>query len=97
MPKSQLPNGHLSLPNGDHDDDEKKSTEEAGVNGTGEEEIKEKVEDVKDAIVAKKDKALGQKGKDAAPKIDYPPNGYAHAPHWPLVRPLALWNMSYCI
>lgn len=85
VPKSQLPNGPVTLPNGDHDSDGKKSADDVTENGTDEKEIKEKVDDVKDAIVAKKDKLLGQKGKEATPKIDYPPNGYAHAPHWPLV------------
>lgn len=94
IPKDQLPNGHVAQPNGTHDSDEKKTTGDATENGADVKEIKEKVEDVKDAVVAKKDKILGQKGKEAAPKIDYPPNGYAHAPHWPLV---SLLRVEQCV
>ena len=63
--------------------------EEPEFNG----DIKEKVGDVKEAIVEEVQKTLkaekiappvGKKGKPASPAV-YKPNGYAHAPRWPQV------------
>lgn len=52
-------------------------------------DVKEKVPELKEAVVAKRDTRqveIGTKGKKEEKKV-YPPNGYAHAPHWPLVGP----------
>lgn len=95
VPKSQLPNGHLALPNGNHDSGKKDTAEEAEADGASgadveseKPNVKDKVEGAKEAIADTKSKVVGQKGKEATAKVNYPPNGYAHAPHWPLVRSL---------
>ncbi|WVR05699.1 hypothetical protein IAU60_002723 [Kwoniella sp. DSM 27419] len=41
--------------------------------------------DLKEKIVEKAEKRFGTKGKEAR-KVEVPPNGFAHAPHWPQLR-----------
>jgi hypothetical protein len=78
--KKSLPNGHLSeFPNGDVETSKNETSDEKS-------DITAKLEDVKEAVVDKAEKTIGQKGKDT-PKPEYAPNGYAHAPYWPLVSP----------
>jgi translocation protein SEC63 len=79
----ELPNGHLiDGPNGHADTEDEKKEDSSNERR----DSKETAEDVKDAVVDKAEKLVGQKGKDAAKPV-YPSNGYAHAPHWPLVCP----------
>lgn len=81
--KSSLPNGHL--PNGNE-----KSEAVDGVVG---DDVKEKISEAADVVLEKaaavteKVKQVGQKGKSksAGSSEKVVPNGYAHAPHWPLV------------
>lgn len=76
----ELPNGHLTnVPNGHVDSEESKDE-----SSDEQRDVKEELENVKDAVADKVEKVMGQKGKDAT-KPEYAPNGYAHAPHWPLV------------
>lgn len=76
----ELPNGHLSdIPNGHVDSDENKDD-----SSDEKRDLKAAVVDAKDAVLDKAEKVTGQKGKEAV-KPEYPANGYAHAPHWPLV------------
>jgi len=77
----ELPSGHLiDGPNGHTE-----SAEETKEDSSDEKrDLKAVAEDVKDAVVDQAEKVVGTKGKDAT-KPEYPANGYAHAPHWPLV------------
>ena len=53
-------------------------------------EVEQRVEDLKNDIISLAKEAggkeIGRKGKKDEEKPVYPPNGYAHAPHWPMVR-----------
>lgn len=77
----EVPNGHLiDGPNGHAELAEDKKEESSDEK----KDLKGIADDVKDAVVDKAEKVIGQKGKDDAKPV-YPANGYAHAPHWPLV------------
>lgn len=96
--KSSLPNGHVAT-NGDREDinAEPKSTGavDDAVDRVDEKtngDIKQQISDAKEVIAEKVESAkegvkqVGQKGKaKSAVKEKIVPNGYAHAPHWPLV------------
>jgi hypothetical protein len=70
---SDVPNAHAESTSDNAD-----PTDEKG-------DIETVVDDVKEAVAEKAEKIIGQQGKDATAKPEYAPNGYAHAPHWPLV------------
>jgi translocation protein SEC63 len=81
--KKSLPNGHLiEAPNGHAETTEGEETQNSSDEKR---DIKDVIEDVTDVVVDKAEKMVGQKGKEAIAKPEYAPNGYAHAPHWPLV------------
>jgi len=82
-----MPNGHLIDGPNAHAESEEETKEDSSDEKR---ELKDVAEDVKDAVVDKAEKVVGTKGKDAA-KPEYPANGYAHAPHWPLVSPAHLY------
>lgn len=96
-PAKALPNGdHVKeeKENGDAKPDASDlapKVEEAvsAVSSDSKSDVKERVEELKNDIVklAKEStSAVGQKGKESTKDTVYPPNGYAHAPRWPMVR-----------
>lgn len=77
--KNTVPNGHLvDGPNGHADTTPDDTSDEKR-------DVKDVAEDVKEIVAEKAEKVVGLKGKEAVAKPEYAPNGYAHAPHWPLV------------
>jgi translocation protein SEC63 len=107
-PKTSLPNGHVDADRArDTDsvqaveDAVEKVDEKADetINGMTNGDVKEKISEVKDIVIekaelaAEKVKQVGQKGKSkVGSKEKIIPNGYAHAPHWPLVSANKLFS-----
>jgi hypothetical protein len=93
------------LPNGDGPEEKVKSAApndavdvaEKVEGGVSNGDVKEKIEEVKDVIlektqeiVEKAEKKVGRKGK-VEEKKEWKSNGFAYAPHWPMVSGDTTW------